>query len=303
MPKVKVIVNPCAGRGYGKRVVPQIHQCLTDLGVDYDLVFTEAEGHAIELARDASLAGYEIIAAAGGDGTSNEVMNGLMAASNGDPTGTMACIPAGSGNDFAFNNGVPEDIEEACRLIANGGRRTVDVGHLVIDGERTLYFDNTVGIGFDGLVSHESRKYTRVRGLALYLPVVIKTIMLTFKPFHAQLQIDDEAFEQPLMMIVLANGPREGHTFLVAPNALSDDGLLDVITVEHMTKLGMFGILPRFMAGTHLSNPKVRERRASKVSVRSKDPMYIHVDGELPCKTAHEVRAEILPQRLHIVAG
>ncbi|MBN1401458.1 MAG: diacylglycerol kinase family lipid kinase [Anaerolineae bacterium] len=303
MPNIKVIVNPQAGRGYGRHIVPKIHACLKELHLSYDLVYTQAPGHAIELAQEAHRQGFEIIAGVGGDGTSNEIVNGLMAQANGLPAGTLACIPAGSGNDFAAMNGVPSDVEAACRLIARSQTRYVDVGYLTIDGEKSLFFDNTVGIGFDGLVSKETRRYKHVRGLALYLPVVIKTILVTLQPIHARIDIDDETIEQDAMMLIISNGPREGHTFLVAPNARCDDGLLDVIIVENMSKLGMFGILPRFMAGTHLSDPRVKERKARKVCIASEDLLHVHVDGEIPCDAAHRVEAEILPQRLRIIGG
>lgn len=303
MPNVKVIVNPQAGRGYGRRVVPKIHASLRALQVQYDLVYTQAPGHAIELAQEAHRDGFEIIAAVGGDGTSNEIINGLMAQANGASVGTLACIPAGSGNDFAAMNGVPSDVEAACRLIARGLTRHVDVGRLTLDDTQSLFFDNTVGIGFDGLVSKETRRYKHVRGLALYLPVVIKTILVTLQPIRTRIEMDGEVLNQEAMMLVISNGPREGHTFLVAPNARCDDGLLDVIIVESMSKLSMFGILPRFMAGTHLSDPRVKERKAHKVSVISDDPLHVHVDGEIPCDTAHRIEAEILPGQLRIIGG
>ncbi len=304
MLKVKVIVNPKAGRGYGLQVVPRIQQSLKDLKIDYDLEYTRFAGHAIELAAQAHRAGFEIIAGVGGDGTSNEIVNGLMREANGDESvGILACIPAGSGNDFAAMNGVPSDVEEACRLIARGQTRQVDVGHLTIDGAKSMFFDNTVGIGFDGLVSKETRRYTRVRGMALYLPVVIKTILVTFTPIRAQIQIDGEAFDRETMMMVLSNGPREGRTFLLVFNAHCDDGLLDFILVDNMSKLSMFAILPRFMAGTHLSDRRVSERKVRQVRIVSEDRLHIHVDGEIPCESAHQIEAEILPQRLRMIVG
>jgi diacylglycerol kinase family enzyme len=98
------------------------------------------------------------------------------------PVGTLAAIPAGSGNDFSVMNGMSEDIAASCHLLAGGKTRLVDLGHLTMDGEATRYFDNNVGIGFDGLVGKETRKFRYIRGLLLYLIVVLKTILLTLRP-------------------------------------------------------------------------------------------------------------------------
>ena len=120
MPKIKVIVNPLAGRGYAARVTPLIRTEFTALGADYSLVETTKAGDAIRLAREARDDGYEVIVAVGGDGTSHEVINGMAEGMNGQVVGTLGCIPAGSGNDFAVMSGAPVDIAAAVRMIVEG---------------------------------------------------------------------------------------------------------------------------------------------------------------------------------------
>ena len=186
MGPVKVILNPIAGRGYGARSEAKLRHFLDAERLSFDLVRTERPGHAIALATAAANDGFDVVVAAGGDGTTHEVVNGLMAASgaasNGNVAGTLGVIPVGSGSDFANAVNVPPDLEGACRQLARGQARLVDICQVTVDDQPPRYFDNTVNIGFGGIVTFEARKVKWVRGMALYLPVVLKTIFLTNAP-------------------------------------------------------------------------------------------------------------------------
>ena len=131
MSKTTVILNPIAGRGAGARLAPQIVDSLRAHGLDFDLVMTEAEGQATALARVAAEQGQDVVVAAGGDGTTNEVINGLIQG-NGGPDGTaLGVLPVGTGNDFAFGAGIPLNLEEACQVVARGTSRLVDIGRML----------------------------------------------------------------------------------------------------------------------------------------------------------------------------
>ena len=301
MSELLVILNPAAGRGYAAKMAPRIEAVLQERGVPFEMVRTSGPGHAIELARQAVAEGHELIASAGGDGTAHEVLNGLMDGANGHARATLACIPAGSGNDFAVMNGVPEDIERACEMIAAGGTRTVDVGRVTIDDAIVRYFDNVVGMGFDGLVNLEASRIKWLRGMMLYLPVVIKTIFHTLQPMELELEIDGQIETRRQMMTIVANGPREGHTFLVAPDASCDDGLFDMIMLDEMSRLSMLAAVPSFLNGTHLKNPKSSQRHVRHVKVTCREPIYLHVDGEVLCETAHKVEVEMFPASLRMI--
>lgn len=302
MSKIKVIVNPLAGKGYAGKISPLIRKQFAKLGADFDLVHTTAPGEAIELARRAVEEGFDTVVAVGGDGTSHEVMNGLMLQAKGGIAGTLGCIPAGSGNDFAVMNGAPSDIEAACRLIVQGHTRLIDVGLLNIDGQIIRYFDNVAGIGFDALVTRECRKAKFLRGIALYLPVVLKTIFLSMRPPRTEIVYDGEMQCKTTLMICVANGPREGGGFFVAPHARCDDGHFDLLIAENMPKLGMLAMVPRFMKGTHLSHKLVEVKHSRHVVIRSEDPLYIHVDGEILCDEAHCIEARLIPSSLRMIA-
>lgn len=303
MPNSLVIVNPNAGKGYGAKISPEIAACLQRLGHPFDLVHTHGPGDAIELARLGARSGYETIVAVGGDGTTHEVINGIMADAGERPSVTLGCIPAGSGNDFAVMNGAPTDLREACEVIANGHTQVVDVGTISIDDGRVRrYFDNAVGIGFDGMVTMETHKMKHLRGMALYLPAVLKTIFLTLTTPHIELTIDGQQSELEALMLVVCNGPREGGAFHLAPAALFDDGELDIVIAKRVPRLEMLAVVPRFMRGTHLQHRAVSTRKGRHVDVRSDEPLYLHVDGEILVDHAHHVEIQVVPSALRMLA-
>lgn len=302
MSKIKVIVNPLAGRGYAASISPHISAALEALGADFDLAHTRAPGEAIDWGRQAIEDGYDTVVAVGGDGTSHEVINGMMALANGHPVGTLGCIPGGSGNDFAESSGAPTDVYKSCEYIVDGHTRLVDVGRVTIDGQLTRYFANAVGIGFDALVAMETMKHRRLRGMALYVPVVLKTIFSIMRPFQATIETDDGVFQQEVAMAVVCNGPREGGTFVICPEARLDDGLFDVNLTSWMSRPRMLSMVPRFIRGTHVNDPHVKIIRTSRISFVSEDPMYLHVDGEILTGPAHQVEVRILPHALRLIA-
>jgi len=302
MKKIKVILNPVAGRGYSNSVESEITRYLMEEGLDFDLVYTERKGHAIELAEQAVSDGFEIVAAAGGDGTTNEVINGLMAGSKKKDKCkcTLALFPTGSGNDFTYSAGVPTDFREVCHLIANRKTRIVDLGRVSIPGQEPRYFDNQLGIGFDGVVTLEARKFKRVRGMALYLPVVLKTVFLTNKATRVTIEYDNEKLELSTIQISIANGIREGGGFYMAPEAKLDDGYFDLIVICEIGKLAMLGIIPKFMKGTHTKHKAATTLRAKKVTITSEDDLTAHFDGEILCTDGHRIECEIVPQCLRV---
>jgi YegS/Rv2252/BmrU family lipid kinase len=296
---IKIILNPVAGRGYGAKAESELRQHLEAEGVDFDLVRTDGPWHAAELAEQAANDGFEIVVAAGGDGTTNEVVNGLMAASQNGLSGTLGVIPVGSGSDFANNVGIPAGLQDACRRLASGQTRILDVCRVTVQGQRPRYFDNTVNVGFGGIVTVEALKVKRLRGMALYLPVVLKTVFLAQNP-RVTVEYDDQVLALPAVMICVGNGPREGGGFFCTPHAQPDDGLLDVCIVREIGRVAMLGLIPHFMKGTHVDREPVTMVRARRVTISSPDDLVAHMDGEVLCTDAHRIACEILPERLRV---
>lgn len=281
-----LIVNPIAGRGNATRVLPKIREYLAEDGLDFDVVLTEAPGHAVELARKAMADGYELLVAVAGDGTSNEVLNGMMATWDGNPVGTMGVIPIGSGNDFSAGIGVSPDLREACRGVAKGTRRLIDVGEV-----KGRYFGNGVGVGFDAIVGVVAAKHRFLTGLPLYLLSVFQTILFYFQAPSITIDCDGRTRTSPLIMVSVTNGRRMGGGFWVTPEAEMDDGLFDVMQAREMSRLQMVGIVPLFIKGTHIHREEITMDRARRVVLTTDGDLVAHVDGELICE--HEKRLEI----------
>ena len=126
-----IVVNPTAGKGAGERLIPQVRTLLEAAGLDHDLVRTERPWHAADLAYEAAQDGYDVVVAVGGDGTANEVLNGLMRSPKEERTCALGVLCVGRGNDFAFGAGIPADLPEGVRVLADNHRQTIDVGHVV----------------------------------------------------------------------------------------------------------------------------------------------------------------------------
>ncbi len=299
MKSAKIILNPIAGRGYGDRSEPALRRFLSAEGVDFDLARTEWAGHAVTLARQAARDGFEVIVAAGGDGTTHEVVNGLMAEAGDGAIGVLGVIPVGSGSDFAHTIGIPPDLKGACQRLARGQTRIVDVCRVTVDDQPARYFDNTVNVGFGGRVTYEALKVKWVRGMALYLPVVLKTIFLSQAP-RLTIEYDDRKLELTALMVCVANGPREGGGFFTTPDAQPDDGLLDLCITREIGKMDMLALVPRFMDGSHVNHEAVTMARAERVVISSPDELIAHADGEMLCTDAHRLEFEILPRRLRV---
>jgi diacylglycerol kinase (ATP) len=301
MGRIKVIANPVAGRGLCGKLVPALHEQLAAQALDYDLVCTTEPGHAVLLAQQALAEGYEMVVAVGGDGTAHEVVNGMLSYSKGEEVGTMATIPVGSGSDFANLLGMPGQLDQACARLTQGRTRLVDVGAVTDSKGRSTYFDNTAGIGFDAIVTQESQGVKYLRGLALYFPVVLKTVFLSMKPPHVVIQYGDQTLEQTSLMITVCIGQREGGGFIIAPDAKNDDGLFDVCVAANCPKLEILGMIPHFMKGTHVDKEPVTMFRTDHLTVASEDNLIAHMDGEMLCTDEHFLEFKILPRRLRVI--
>jgi diacylglycerol kinase (ATP) len=299
VPTHLVIVNPTAGRGVAKRVVPRVTQMLKEHGLSFDLAYTERPWHAAELARQAASNGYEVVAALGGDGTSNEVLNGLVQAQEaGEGDAALGVLCVGTGNDFAYGVGISLDLEAGCAALARGRVRTIDVGRAV--GFR--YFGNGIGIGFDAVANVQAARIKRLRGFALYLVAVLRTLLFYYRAPLTLIEGDDWTLEQPTLLVSIMNGRRLGGGFLTAPYAAPDDGLFDLCIGAKMNQLQMLAFVPRFMRGTQVGRPKVTMAQSRRVRVTVKEGTQVaHADGETICLDAEQMEFELLPGRLRVV--
>lgn len=300
----RLIVNPAAGGGGAERAVPTIERLLRGHGVQFDTVRTERPWHAAELARQAIHDGIDVVVAVGGDGTSNEVLNGLMQAKRaGEGEGAMGILCVGRGNDFAFGVGVPRVLEDACRMLSEGPRRAIDVGR--VDGESVpegRFFGNGVGIGFDTVVGFEAAKLKHLRGFAGYLVAALKTIFLYFRAPRTRIEFAGRAIDQRSLLISIMNGRRMGGGFLMAPDARVDDGRLDLCIAGDVSRLGVLALIPRFLRGTQASHASVTTGRTERVVVTAVEgDLPAHADGETLCTAGRQLSVEIVPRSIEVV--
>ncbi len=299
----KFIVNPNANLGQAWRQAADLRPVMDEFG-GADWAGTVYPTHATELAQQAVEDGYDLIIAAGGDGTVHEVINGLMSFPP-EKRPRLGAVPLGSGNDFAHALGMDEDPSKALRQIFTGEPHLIDMGVIEDDQGRREYWDNTVGIGFDAIVTIYSHDLPVVQGFLMYLTAVIKTIFLNHSPFHVELTLNGEkAWDNDLLMLTLCNGPREGGGFLMAPDASSKDGILNLIAVQETSRAMLLRLIPEFMRGTHLRFPQIREETFQTLSLRSNHPLYIHTDGEVFAgftSSIHDLKLEIIPKAIQVM--
>ena len=304
--KFKFIVNPISGQGAGKLAPPEIDRIATELHLDYEIVSTERPGHAIDLAQHAAADGFGYVIAVGGDGTSNEVLNGIMQAWNqGFRDTTMGIIGVGRGNDFAFGFGILPGMEEGFKVIQKNKPRSVDVG-IIVGGDypRGRYFGNGVGIGFDAVVGFEAAKLTRIHGFLNYVVAALRTIFLYFQAPTLRIEYDNKVINQPSLMVSIMNGRRMGGGFMMAPQAVTDDGLLDLCIAGQVSRLGILLLIPKFMRGTQSGHAQIKTDNATKINIFAMDgTLPAHADGETICVAGKELTIEMLKQPIKILCG
>jgi YegS/Rv2252/BmrU family lipid kinase len=300
--KTKLIINPNAGLGRGWRWGSDLRPLVDEFG-GADWAGTVYPGHAIEIARQAAQEGYETIISIGGDGTTHEVINGLMQAPP-DKRPKLGIVPVGTGNDFAHNVGMPSQPELAMRKIFEGSPHKIDLGILSDEHGRQEYWGNVVGVGFDATVTVRSRKISFLRGFLVYLVSVLQTIILDNEAPLLDIQADTTHWQENTMMMVLCNGSREGGGFFVAPQAVTDDGILDYVSICQVSRLMMLRLLPEVMRGTHGRFRQIRMGTCKELSLVSDRPLIIHVDGEIYAGFGTDIRqvtGKILPNALEIL--
>jgi diacylglycerol kinase (ATP) len=294
-----VIVNPAAGKGKGRRVFKSIRQEFERRGIEFGLVETRGPGDATIAARDAMT---PVVVAVGGDGTVNEVANGLA----GSPK-ALGIIPAGSGNDFIKSIGIPRNSREAIDILFQDLRRRIDTGRVSCIGKtapdkRGRIFVNGVGVGFDAAVAVRTRKIPYLSGTALYVAGVLQTLA-QYSPPEFELSMDHTTNRSRNLLIAIGNGKCAGGGFYLTPDAVVDDGLLDVCVIEPKSIPKILRLMPKVMRGEHHDVVGVSFFREKHLRISSGTEFSVHADGEIAGEQVHEVTIEVLPATLEVVAA
>ncbi len=292
-----VVFNPVAGRGRARAALDELVRQLEAAGAEHALHVTTGPGHAVELAA-ATPAGATVVAV-GGDGTVHEVVTGLVRAEGGRAV-TSRClgvVPVGSGDDFAHALGLRRgDVPAAVRTLLAGARERVDLG--MVNGAP---FANAFSTGFDAdVASRLDDAPGFLKGLAAYLYALVISLG-SARSVPAKVVLDGiDAGVGTALLVAAQNGPRTGGSFRYAPDAVPDDGLLDVVVARDLGLLGTLSVLPRVMMGTHLTHPKIELRRARRVEIEWVQPRRAHADGESAGRSERFV-VELLPGALTVI--
>jgi diacylglycerol kinase (ATP) len=306
MAEYHTILNPKSGSGTGERSLPRIERLLKESGLDYVLVRTERRGHAVELAQQAAREGCAVVVAAGGDGTANEVINGLMAARESGRRGPalgMLCV--GRGNDFAHAVGIPADLEAGCRVLVAGHRRTIDIGRVVAPlCPEGRYFGNCVGVGFDAITTIEAAKLPRLGGFLGFLIAVLKTIFLYYKGPLVRVDYDRQTLTQRTLLVSIMNGQRLGGGFIMAPGGQPDDGIFDLCIAREVSRRRILTLLPHFMRGTQGTQAEITMGRARRFTISAEDGVLpTQSDGEIISINGKRLEIELLAKQIDVISA
>ncbi|HUW94542.1 MAG TPA: diacylglycerol kinase family protein [Anaerolineae bacterium] len=277
-----LIVNPLRGRMVGTHLA-KMEAVLAKHGLRYDVRFTEHRGHALELARRAVSEGYETIAAVGGDGTVNEVVNAAVGSST-----AVAALPLGAGNDFLRSLGI-WTWEEACLALAAGDIKAIDAGLADYQDEagerRQRYYAVLADVGFGSeVVRNTPRRFRHALGGGLgYVISLYRTaVQGQARACRMKVWADGQlSCDERLLLVEALNGTYAGGGLRVAPRAKLDDTLLDVFLVRDMPWPKIWALFPKIYRGTHIEHERAEYFQVRELAVDADQAVRISVDGEV----------------------
>lgn len=309
-PEMFIVLNPNAAKGKAASQRQAIERWFSERDIPVRMVLTERPFDAIELAKDAVHAGYRTIIAAGGDGTVNEVVDGVIRATRElglavHESPLVGLLPIGRGNDFAYVARIPKDLDGACELIASGVWKAMDYGEVFggrfPDGR---CFVNGVGIGFEPMVNFVASDFKRISGMLSYLFGFLKIMIHYPKPVDLVIESDRGTVSCSTQQISICNGRRMGSMFIMGPEAEIDDGLLDIVYANrpiagrHILRYAI-----RFFSGSQLKTDRFSLMRATEVTVRTEgeESLVCHTDGEAVSRGCSSVRVKLFAGGLKFI--
>lgn len=294
---VPLFVNPAAGRRRAGKRLQRIVALLQAAGVEPRVLASSGVGDLELQVRDAAADGTQRLIVVGGDGSVHEAVNGMLASGS---DAALGVIPSGTGNDFAKAAGIPVDWEMATQLLAdritsNAAPRTIDAGRM--NGRS---FANGAGIGFDAKVTRIARSYRWPVGDLVYLIAIFHAMRGGIATPALDVEADGFKFSGPVTLASVSNGAWIGGMFHIAPMARNDDGKLELLIVDPVSRLRIASLLPKLIQGKHIGEPGMRHTSVTRVTIRCDEALPSHLDGEVqPLARAFDL--EILPDALHLL--
>jgi YegS/Rv2252/BmrU family lipid kinase len=274
---------------------------LKGMGLRFEHDFTEAPRHAVQLASEAVKQGYETVVSVGGDGTINEVVNGIYESGNMEDV-SLGIISTGTGSDYIRTIGIPRHYQEACQRLLDSRKTLVDIGEVECRNNGQMekrLFVNFAGLGFDAeVVQATTERFKALGGFPAYLLGLLITF-LCYRNREITLKVDGEVVSKKVCTTVMSNGKYGGGSMFVAPDADLTDGYFDVLTIDDISKPDLLWSLPRIYKGTHLTHPKVTVQRGREIEIESAQRLLVQADGELLGETP--ARFRVIPSALNVL--
>jgi YegS/Rv2252/BmrU family lipid kinase len=301
MGKTLIVLNPHAGGGRAGKLWSQIEPILWETLGELVIAVTEHPEEVAKHLDKAYEAGLTRVVSIGGDGTNHALVNALADLNQQHPEGPVmvyGMLPIGTGRDWARSQGIPFDIKEAARWIAEAQPHPTDIGLLQSDRDHE-HFLNIASVGLGGEVDRRVNRVQRRRPWT-FLKATVQTI-LTYKAQPMHIRVDGETwYDRKALVTVIANGTTFGHGMQIAPGARTDDGLFDVIVIEEASRLTLLRALRRVYDGSHLTHPAVHFCRGREVNISGGgQPLMIDLDGEYA--EGAELTFSVKPGLLHLL--
>ena len=293
------LVNPASANGATAKRWPKLRLRAAELGLSGDELLSERPGHLTELARSVASDG-RLVVVVGGDGTLNEVANGLAG------TGAeLAVLPNGTGQDFGRTHGIPTRFDDAVEIALRGVTRSVDVGSVTFRGpggaEASRIFVNVGSAGMSGAVARRANSMSKALGGRVTFYYALVREFLTWKNTEVTVGLDEGERRGHMHDVILANGRWHGGGMKLAPDALPDDGLFDVVLIGDVNKVDFVTTSPKLYSGKHVAHPKIDVVRSSVVTIDAAEPLPLELDGEQSGTTP--ARFEVLRGALRVRSG
>lgn len=285
--KILLVYNSFAGHKKAQKILPEIQTLLAQKDIDVDVKFTKAPGYGVDIVKTADFSNYDGVVAGGGDGTLFEVINGYYQ-NQSDKRIPVGVIPIGTGNAFSRDLGIDiGDWKRAVEIIVGKRTKKFDVGKFTTEGKE-YYYLNILGFGFVADVS-ETAKNLKIFGNMAYILGVFRQL-ITLNSFQLAIEIDGKVYERDNIFVEISNTRYTGATFLMAPQAEIDDGLLDVTLLNKCSRRRILKLFPTIFKGEHIHYPEVETFQAKKINVQTNIPKVLTPDGEVFGSTPIEVK-------------
>lgn len=305
MKKFLYIINPTAGKGRGNKTIQKVRYYCDKNKINYKVSITKYHKHATEIAKNEN-SNFTHIIAVGGDGTANEVLNGI----DFNRKIIFAALQVGTGNDLIKNYNFPKQINDALSVIHNETKqeiKKIDIGKVTFKNANSNklkehLFINNLGIGFDAYVGYLNMHDKLLKGISSYVLAVFKAL-IKYKMLECDILFNDKIFSGKKLMITIGNGISSGGGFYLTPNAIIDDELLDISIFEKLSRFKLLKVLPKALLNKLETVSEAKMYNSKRVEIKLKEPYFMHCDGEVISNNVTSATVKCLPSALKIITG